>query len=596
MNMATTLQQATNKISQAIYIFLNLVVALPGSVLAQATFTDVTKAAGIDHQFGIYDGTFGGGASILDLDNDGWEDIFLPGGMNRDLLLRNNHDGTFTDIYEESGLVESAGFVTQGAACADVNKDGWVDILITTITSKLEKKEIPRAPNLLFLNNGNSTFRNATEEFGLINLLSFSQGACFGDVNADGYPDLYIGNYFREFEGQLNITNDAIIVSSNQLAQGYLLINHDGEYFLNEYNEYGMSHKGFGFGGAFTDFDNDSDLDLLVNHDFGYKAKSNLLLRNEYPEPLLSDISKEQEMNLRMNAMGVAVGDYNNDGLLDYYVTNIRANHFMVNQGVGKPFVNKAKELGVGFNKVTDKRGSTFPISWGTNFADFDNDTDLDLFVANGCLNPAVVPIPDFYFENDNGVFIERSEAAGLHDYGIGRGSVVFDYDNDGDLDLLVVNQNPVETGFQLESATKFYRNDTEGRSWTKISLNGTDSDTRGLGARVEIVIGKLKMIREIDGGSSHLSQSSSIAHFGLGEVKLIDSVIVKWIGGEKQILLNQPANTLIQVSQPPAENLLRRIIIFASISALTLSILIVVIIRISKRSEYLAWQLGRGT
>ena len=139
-----------------------------------------------------------------------------------------------------------------------------------------------------------------------------------------------------------------------------------------------MNHKGFGFGGVFTDFDNDADQDLLVNHDFGYKAKPNYLLENEYPSPTLKYVEKEYGMDLRINAMAAAVGDYNNDGWLDYFVTNIRFNLFMVNQGEGKPFVNKAEELGT----------KLFKITWGANFGDFDNDGDLDLFAANGDLNP----------------------------------------------------------------------------------------------------------------------------------------------------------------------------------------------------------------
>jgi enediyne biosynthesis protein E4 len=542
-------------------------------LFGQAMFTDVTTAADIDHQYKVYEGTFGGGACILDFDNDGWEDIYLAGGMGKDLLLRNNRNGTFSDVYDVSGLTESSSFVTQGAASADVNKDGLVDILITTITSKTEKKEIPRAPNLLFINNGDATFRNATTDYGLSDLLSFSQGACFGDINADGYPDLFIGNYFQEYSGKLNIMNDAMIVGSNQMSRGYLLMNEDGKYFSDEYNEYGLKHKGFGFGGAFTDFDNDGDLDILINHDFGYKSTPNLLMSNQYPDESFVDVGKEKDMDRKMNAMGVAVGDYNNDGLMDYYLTNIRANHFMVNQGHNKPFVNRAKELGTAYNFIGDKKGRYLAIGWGANFGDFDNDTDLDLFVSNGCLNPNVAPVPDFYFENNNGVFSQKSEEAGISNYGIGRGSVVFDYDNDGDLDLLVVNQQQVNSVVEFESVTKLYRNDSKKGNWTKVSLKGFYSDTKGIGSRVEVVVDSIKMIREIDGGSGYISQTSTIAHFGLADAKIIDSIIVKWIGGEKQILLNQPANKLIQITQEPKHSSQSMLFTIAIVFALAIAI-----------------------
>jgi enediyne biosynthesis protein E4 len=544
--------QPNSNIGKAIFKRLVLMIFMTLSTMsfAQTLFKDVSSSAGINHQFKVYEGTFGGGACILDFDNDGWEDIFLPGGMLDDQLLRNNRNGTFSNVYQTSGLIESSFFVAVGAAGADVNKDGWVDLLITTINLKIEKKDVPRAPNLLFINNGNSTFRNATEEYGLSKLQSFSQGVCFGDVNADGYPDLYIGNYFQNYDGELNIMNDAMIVASNQMSKGYLLINKEGEYFENKYEDYGLSHKGFGFGGAFTDFDNDGDVDLLINHDFGYKSKPNLLVQNQYPDNTFYDVGKEKDMDRRMNAMGVAVGDYNNDGLLDYYITNIRANHLMVNQGFDKPFINMAWKLGAAFNLITDKNGKYISTSWGANFADFDNDTDLDLFVSNGCLNPNVAPVPDFYLENNNGVFEKRSEKAGIYDYGIGRGSVVFDYDNDGDMDLLVVNQLAVSTGYQFDSTTKLYRNENKLGNWVEVLLVGSFSDTKGLGARVEVVIDSLKMIREIDGGSSHLSQNSTIAHFGLAKATVIDSIIVKWIGGKRQILLNQKVNNRIEIVQ----------------------------------------------
>jgi hypothetical protein len=121
------------------------------------------------------------------------------------------------------------------------------------------------------LNNKNNTFRDATKEYGLGELYSFSTGANFGDVNADGYPDLYVGNYFTQYPGDLSTINASMIVGANQIGEGNLLINQQGKGFKDEYKNYGLSHKGFGFGGVFTDYDNDGDQDLIVNHDFGYK-------------------------------------------------------------------------------------------------------------------------------------------------------------------------------------------------------------------------------------------------------------------------------------------------------------------------------------
>ena len=511
-------------------------------------FTEVAKQVGINHQFEVYEGSFGGGAVVFDFNNDGYEDVFIAGGMAPDVLYLNKKNGTFENVYEKSGLKTKLKYITQGAVSADINKDGWRDLFITTITTKENKEKVPRAPNLLFINNGNGTFRNATKEYGLEEYLSFSTAAMFGDVNEDGYPDLYVGNYFKEFQGKLSLIDDEIIVGSKQMAKGYLLINKNGKKFVDEYTEYGMLHKGFGFGGVFTDFDNDHDLDLIINHDFGYKNTPNKLLENKYPNDEFKDISDTMKMNLGINAMGTAVGDYNDDGLLDYFITNIRGNKFMVNQGKGKPFIDMSQKLGTRFTRVADKEGVYQPVSWGANFADFDNDGDLDLFVANGCLNPYVEPNPDYYFENINRQYINKSIEKKLADRGVSRGSVVFDFDNDGDLDLLVVNQKPINNSFSQSSPTLFYRNDSVSSNWLKVQLTGIDQDKNGIGARVEITIGKLKIIREIDGGSSHSSQNSTIAHFGLGTAKIVDTVRIIWVGGKEQVMFHQKVNQLLKI------------------------------------------------
>lgn len=531
----------------------------------QPVFKDVTEESGIHHQFAVFEGMFGGGACVFDLNNDGLEDLYITGGMNDDALYLNTGNGMFKDIFKNSGLEKTSHYVTQGVAGADINKDGWVDLFITTITTRDSVKVIPRAENLLFLNNGNSTFRDVTEEYGLKDLVSFSMGVSFGDINADGYPDAYIGNYFQDYEGQLSAINDATIVNANATSKGYLLRNVNGQSFSNVYSDYGLSYKGFGFGGTFTDFDNDYDVDLLVNHDFGYKASPNFFLENKYPDNEYMNRAKELAMDLKINAMGTAVGDYNFDGMLDYYVTNIRFNRFMVSQGEGKAYADKSKELGMGY----------VSISWGTNFADFDHDTDLDLFVANGDLNPNDVPMADYFFENNNGMFTEKAPAVGLNDYGIGRGSVVFDMDNDGDLDLLVINQKPV-LNYPVNSQTHLYRNDAAKGNWLKVALKGIDSDAHGIGSRVEIVVGKIKMIREIDGGSSHLSQNSTIAHFGLGAATAVDSVIVTWTGGKKQVLVNQPANKMLVITEAPGEKGNKKAIVGVVVGTMLMAIVLV--------------------
>jgi hypothetical protein len=212
----------------------------------------------------------------------------------------------------------------------------------------------------------------------------------------------------------------------------------------------------------------------------------------------------------------------------------------MENQGNGLPFIDRAKELGT-YNLA---------ISWGANFADFDHDTDLDLFVSNGDLNPNCTPMGNFYFENNTTAFTERGRELNINDYGVGRGSVIFDMDNDGDMDLLVVNQKPI-LEYPIPSVTRLFRNDIAEGNWLKVALKGTQAELNGIGSRITLISNGKKMIREIDGGgSSHLSQNSVISHFGLGTATMVDSLIIDWSGGNQQIQTKINTNQLLLITE----------------------------------------------
>jgi hypothetical protein len=185
-----------------------------------------------------------------------------------------------------------------------------------------------------------------------------------------------------------------------------------------------------------------------------------------------------------------------------------------------------------------------FTISWGANFNDFDHDGDIDLFVSNGDLNPNCVPMYNFFFENVNGQFKEESTKFGLKDYGVGRGSAIFDLENDGDMDLIVVSQKPIRE-YGPPSITRLYRNDIEEGNYLQVKLKGNASTLSAHGARIQVFSDSLFINQEIDGGNtSHLSHNSTLAHFGLGKRKIIDSLKVIWPGGEitkmNQIKTNQ--------------------------------------------------------
>ena len=541
--------------------YLIIFLLLPLSFFGQSPFSDSTLDAGIDNIYDVYQGLFGGGVVAFDYNNDGYEDLFITGGQGQDVLYNNNGDGTFKDVIKESGLIKDSLFVTTGVSSADVNKDGYIDLLVTTITSQNNQpnKKNKMSSNLLYINNGDGTFSDSSSKYGL-QKKNFSTSSSFGDINADGYPDLFIANYFQDFyfddnplgSHRLSLLNNYVIQEDYETGHDELYINIDGKYFKDVSDLLVDAGKGYGFGGVFTDFDNDNDLDLFIINDFGETHEPNRLMVNQHPELRFENKSIEMKINFGLKSMGVGVGDYNNDNLLDYHVTNIFAGPFIVNRGDGLPFINLMNNIGTGISKIKSfKDSESVIIGWGSFFVDYDNDTDLDLFNSNGPINPMVSPIPNILFENKGRVF-EVNEKSGVMDYGIARGSVHFDYDNDGDQDIFVVNQRPVnKVVYGKAIGSKLYRNDSSNdNNWLKIKLNGSQSTTRGLGARIRIVCDDLSMIREVDGGSSHASQNSSIIHFGLGENKKVDSLIVTWPGGKKQYLINLIPNNLIEIEE----------------------------------------------
>ncbi len=513
---------------------------------AQSTFTEVSEEAGINHTFKIDLATFGGGACVLDFDKDGFEDLYVTGGANSDKLYKNNGDGTFTDVLVNAGFERTSEAYTQGAAAADINRDGYKDIIVTTMNFLDENRSI--APNLLYLNNGDGTFSEVSKSWGLEDERVNSMGASFGDINADGFPDLFIGNYFSNSTTGISIYNEQTITNSFQPSIDFLYINIGGERFVDVRTYYGMDHVGFGFEGMFTDFDNDSDLDLYIANDFGFKSTPNLFYQNSYPTKKMLNRAIPLAMNYGMNAMGIASADINFDGWMDYFVTNLGTSLLTINDG-GKGFIDRTVASGLAIPTISDSLYNGPPVSWGANFFDYDHDTDMDLFVCNGALNPTIRPNPNFFFENDNGQFLQVAQTKNLYDYRIGRGSVVFDYDNDGDMDLFVVNQAPREPSSRLlNPRCLLYRNDNSSGNWLKIQLEGVQAEKNGLGSRVEVLADGKTMIREIDGGSSHVSQNSTIAHFGLGDVDKVESVTIKWIGGNSQVVSNVVANQMITI------------------------------------------------
>ncbi len=506
-----------------------------------AQFTEVSLESGIalQHTSAML---IGGGGAFFDYNNDGWLDIYLVGGNDDDGLFHNNGDGTFTNVAEMAGLESTSGYQTTGVITGDVDKDGYRDIFVTTWDTQ---------PNLMLHNNGDGTFTEVGEEIGMGGV-SFSMAASFGDYNLDGYLDLYVGNYIEE-NGGYTAENGF----GHRCAANFFYVNQGDGTFEEVSEQYGMNNNGCALSVAFTDFDNDSDIDLLLANDFGEWVEPNALFENLYPVDFFANVSRQTGLNLEIYAMGIAVGDYNEDGLLDHYMTNIGHNPLLKNKG-NYEFEEVAQVAGVD-NTHSDTNPQTgnplFATSWGAAFLDYNNDTYLDLFVSNGHI-PAVQVIknaendPNKLFQNNqaNGTFTDVSSIMGIDNTDICRGMAVGDYDNDGDMDILVVAITDPSRPSTVEDHILLFRNDNPPANWLKVELEGVTNNKQGMGSRVEVSVDGRTFIREIDGGSSHASHNSTIAHFGLGDYEMVDELKVRWLGGEEQVFTNIAANQLITI------------------------------------------------
>jgi hypothetical protein len=520
------------------------------------TFSEVSSASGIDQVFDFGDFHFGGGAAVIDFNNDGWEDLYVVGGVNPDALYMNNGDGTFTDVIAGAGMGKTDSVLTMGAIAGDFDNDGWADLYLT---SRCRADNFNAwAPNLLYKNNGNGTFTDVSVSSLTGADTSFSTSAAFGDYNNDGLLDIYVLNFLGV--PVYSILDSATTGGLGPLRPGspsFLYVNNGNGTFTDLALQTAVVDSGCGWATVFTDYDLDNDLDIYIANDFGKKTKPNTMYRNEFPTDIFSDEGANSGTNAAINGMGVAVGDYNEDGWLDYYVTDLDTNILYKNNGDGT-FDDVTLATGTantGWNVPLYKSS----VGWGTNFLDFDNDTYLDLFVCNGSLNP-MMPMYNMvdtflnynvmYRNNGNGTFNEVSTLTGLNDPQRGRGSVMFDYDNDGDLDLVVVNQVHYDGyGVNESPRVQLFRNDeVNDNSWVKVQLQGTLSNFNAIGARVRVVIGNRSLIREINAGSSHLSSDSPIAHFGLGGHVMIDTMEVTWPGGTIETFTNVAVNQSLTI------------------------------------------------
>lgn len=533
----------------------------PSGLPFHARFTDVAEQAGLRAPAiwgppGRPDyilEAMGCGIAFLDYDNDGWLDIFMLCGTRRDgapadagnRLYRNNRDGTFTDVTEKAGLRRVGWFC--GVTVGDYNNDGFEDIFIAGF-----------GENLLYRNNGDGTFTDVTKAAGLAapeaSKPRWGTGCTFVDYDRDGHLDLLVSHYCEfDFEKVPAAGKDPHCAYKGALVncgprglpkESVTLYrsNRDGTFMdVTRASGLGAAARGYGLTTVAADLDNDGWPDLYVACD----TTPSLFFRNRrdgtFAEEGLERGVALNEDGQDQAGMGVAIGDYDLDGNPDILKT-----HFA--QDMSGLFHNDGKGV---FADMTIGSGvgvETRFVSWGAGFADFDNDGYPDLFVATGSVYPDQPDLPYAtprqIFRNLGGKRFEEliDEAGpGVSAAHSSRGCAFGDFDNDGDVDIVVVN---------LNEPPSLLRNDVSGGGhWLKVKLEGVKSNRSAIGARVIASYGGKRQAQDVLGQSSYLSVNDRRLHFGLGDARAAD-LEIRWPNGAVERLKAVEADRLVVVRE----------------------------------------------
>jgi len=472
-----------------------------------------------------------GGAAAADVDGDGYADLIVTRGGNPPLLFLNDGDGSFTERSSEAGLGQLQGLYN-GVLLADVDADGHPDLLLGGVSTS-ENPEAPHTAIRLLLNDGSGQFIDHTNVSNLTSSFD-GQSMALGDVDQDGRLDLMIA-YWQHGNGTEN---------------GHLWRNLGGGQFedISQSSGIGGWYSGhntmFNFTPQFADLNSDGWPDLMVSADFGnsrtFMNQADGTFAHSTDPVVISD----------ENGMGSSVGDFDNDGDLDWFVTSIwedtteprpygiTGNRLYRNDGQG------------GFSDATDAAGvRAGDWGWGSCSADFNNDGWLDLFMVNGYQTH----IPRFLgnvarlFINDgDGTFSEQSTLMGINSTGQGRAVVCFDSDNDGWIDVLIQNSHAMGDTSVLP---QFYRNAGDDESgWLTIKLVGSPLNRHGVGARVTLTSASGTQTREMRAGGGFLSSSPADIHFGLGSDQRVDRIDIRWPDGRQSIWNDVEINQILEL------------------------------------------------
>jgi enediyne biosynthesis protein E4 len=527
-------------------------------VAQQAGLTIPNVWGGIDHKRSIIEAK-GSGLAFFDFDHDGWLDIYLTNGDRLDTqwpagkaptshLYKNNRDGTFTDVTEKSGLGRT-GWQT-GVCVGDYDNDGWDDLFCCFW-----------GHNILFHNNGDGTFTDVTHKAGLYQpAVRWGAGCTFLDYDRDSHLDLFICNYLRLDPDHLPAPGSAnncqwkgvpVLCGPRGLPPGINILYHnngDGT-FTDVSEKSGILQPGprYSITAVSYDFDNDGWPDIYVAVD----SQPSILFKNNH-DGTFTDVAvmagcAYSENGHEQAGMGVAVADYDCDGWFDIFKTNFADDtcNLYHNNGDGT-FNDVTFSAGVGVNNRY--------VAWGCGFVDYDNDGWPDILQVNGHVYPEIDTYnfgqkfknPRLVYRNlGNGSFQDVSSqmGPGISEQFSSRGAAFGDYNNDGGVDVLILNMN--------EPPSLLRNNGGNKQNWIKIKLLGSQCNRTAIGARVRVLTGKHAQMDEVHSGSSVMSQGDLRLHFGLGKAEQVDVIEVKWPTTQKVERFTQiKANQIITIRE----------------------------------------------
>ena len=521
------------------------------SELPQTTddfYQEIIRYTGIDFVHSIGDDELtnivessGGGASFLDYNQDGYIDLYIcsgtwlegvskgpkPDKLPENHLYRNRQDGTFEDVTKKAGV--GGPWYTMGVTVGDFNNDGYPDLYLSNYGS-----------NVLLKNNGNGTFSDVTKRANVGGENEFSVGAVWLDYDNDGLLDLYVGNYLNfDPEYKYFYAPDGFPGPMAYDSQKDVLYHNKGDGIFKDVTEsmgiIDVDGRAMGVGAA--DYDIDGFVDIYVANDHTL----NYLFHNQGGKRFIdrgtmtgTAFSQAGEATV---SMSVDFADFNNDGLLDMFVSDDTYCSLYKNEGNG---VFSDKSYISGLATVCAQF-----VGWSSSFVDYDNDGDVDIFKTNGALKH-LYGHEDQLLENIGGekfadVSLERGEYF-KKEY-VGRGACMGDYDNDGDMDVLIVN---------LNDSCRFLRNNKGNQNnWLILNLTGTSSNRDGIGARIKISSDGKEQITQKKSTTGYLSQNDPRIHFGLGKCEMVERIEINWPSGKIQVLEDVSANQILEVKEP---------------------------------------------